>query len=179
MIPNSRGRPNPRNSKARPLNDAAVSGSGAAAASRLGVVAIRVDDEGGVIVRREVARSWSAIVFRPGRKRRIVKRPNGGSVRARQREMHAGSRFARFANPQARRIAPKSRRAVKGHELLDSERSERLLIEGAHDVELLGAQHDVVEHAMGPLAAVREVLRCCCYGLAPGKHFTWSSPVRP
>jgi hypothetical protein len=114
--------------EAMPLNDATVSGSGGAAASRLDVVAVGVDDEGGIIVRREVARSWSAIVFRAGRERRIVKRPNGGPVWARQSEMHAGSRFAGFADPQARRIAPKSRPAVKGHELLDSERSEGLLI---------------------------------------------------
>ena len=39
-----------------------------------------VDDEGGVIVRAKFARSRSAIVFRPSRKRRIVKRPNGGSI---------------------------------------------------------------------------------------------------
>jgi hypothetical protein len=43
--------------------------------------------------------------------------------------------------------------SFEGHELLDSERGEGLLVESGHGVELMGAQADVVEHGIGPLAS--------------------------
>src|SRR6202034_2641596 len=107
--------------------------------------------EGGVIVRRVVAWGWRAVVLRPGLERRGMKRPDGGLVRARQRQMHARARPARSPDPQDRRIAPEARAAFVGHELLDSERGEGLLVKGGHDVELGGAEGDVVDHGAGPL----------------------------
>src|ERR1700689_973713 len=85
-----------------------MAGSGAVA-DGLDVVAVGVDDEGGVIVRRVVAWTWRAVVLRPGLERRGMKRPDGGLVRARQPQMKAGPRLVRDADPKNRRIAPKAR----------------------------------------------------------------------
>src|SRR5271168_4466971 len=125
--------------------------SSGAVADGLDVVAVGVDNEGGVIVRRVVAWAWRAVVLRPGLERGGMKRPDGGLVRARQGQMDAGPRLVRDADPKNRRIAPEARAAFVGHELLDSERGEGLLIKGGHDVELGGAEADVIDHGAGPL----------------------------
>src|SRR5271168_3147164 len=80
------------------------SASSGAVADGLDVVAVRVEDEGGVIVRRVVAWAWRAVVLRPCLERRGMKRPDGGLVRARQRQMEAGPRLVRDADPKNRRI---------------------------------------------------------------------------
>jgi hypothetical protein len=56
-----------------------------AASRRFDIVAVGIEDEGRVIIRGEVARARGAVVFTSGCKRRIVKRPDGGLVRTRQR----------------------------------------------------------------------------------------------
>src|SRR5579871_118379 len=121
-----------------------------AVADRLDVVAVGVDDEGGVVVRRIVAGARRAVVLRSGLEGCGVEGAHRGLVRARERQMDAGARLARQADPEDRRFAPESGAVVKGHELLDSERGEGLLVKSGQDVELAGAEGDVVDHGSGP-----------------------------